>query len=49
VETAQAKITTDVAISGDAEGSLDNGDDEDKHEEVFTLGRMNTRSQTQVN
>jgi hypothetical protein len=24
-------------------------DDDDEHEEVFTLGQMNTRSQTQVN
>jgi hypothetical protein len=57
VEAAQAKlvyrkVAKSVAIAGrkdiEDEGYESNEDDEDKHE-VFTLGCMNTRSQTQVN
>jgi hypothetical protein len=33
----------------DPEEESSSDDDDDEHEEVFTLGRMNTRSQTQVN
>jgi hypothetical protein len=54
VEAIQVKLAAQVAKSKERmeEESLDNSDNGDngdkEHEEVFTLGQMNTRSQTRV-
>jgi hypothetical protein len=36
-------------VTGQRDPKEESSSDDDEHEEVFTLGRMNTRSQTQVN
>jgi hypothetical protein len=53
---AHKKVAKSVVIAGekdiedeDNEDNKDNKDNKDEHKEVFTLRRMNTRSQTRVN
>jgi hypothetical protein len=53
VEAAQAKLAAKSGIIADKrdskESTIKGDEEEDEHKEVFTLGRMNTQSQTQVN
>jgi hypothetical protein len=48
VEAAQLKLEERVAKAREKDPA-ESSDEEEEHEEVFTLGRMGTRSQTQVN
>jgi len=46
---AKATAKRDVVTRQQELEEENSSDDDDEHEEVFTLGRMNTRSQTRVN
>jgi hypothetical protein len=48
VEAAQLKLKERVAKAREKD-LIESSDEEEEHEEVFTLRRMGTRSQTQVN
>ena len=48
VESAQVKLAAQVAKRARENAEEESGSDNEQHEEVFTLGRMNTRSQTRV-
>jgi hypothetical protein len=48
VEAAQLKLEERVAKARE-EDPAESSDKEEEHEEVFTLGRMGTRSQTRIN
>jgi hypothetical protein len=50
VEAIQVKLAAQVVkLKEKVDGESSDNDDDDEHKEVFTLGRMSTRSQTQVN